>query len=64
MTKGTSRKSDEAAQAGAQAGQDPESVRDLARRLEDPPPDHDDWGFAGPEPEKPAENRDGTEPTG
>ncbi len=58
---------EEAAAAGAQAGQDPEGVRELARRLEEPPPGRDDWGFAGPdagdEPEEPAGNVEGMNPT-
>lgn len=59
---------DEAAAAGAQAGQDPDGVRELAKRLEEPPPATDDWGFAGPdagdEPDEPGDNMDGMNPTG
>lgn len=58
---------EEAAAAGAQAGQDPDDVEQLARRLEEPPPGRDDWGFAGPneadEPDEPAGNMDGMNPT-
>lgn len=62
-----SRSPEEAAAAGAQAGQDPDGVRDLARRLEEPPPGQDEWGIgtgAGDEPGEPGENMDGMNPTG
>lgn len=70
MTKGTRRTTgspEEAAAAGAQAGQDPEGVRDLARRLEEPPPANDEWGIGSDadsdEPEEPGQNMEGMSPT-